>query len=70
MKVRVDWIGDMRFLGGTENGQGMIMEASASAERTRIGASPMETVLIGMGGCSCYDVVNILKKMLLTLHIN
>ena len=39
------------------------MEASTSEEETRIGASPMETVLMGMGGCSSYDVVNILKKM-------
>ena len=63
MKVRVDWAGGLRFIGGTEAGQGIIMEASAAAGGTRVGASPMEVVLIGMGGCSSYDVVNILKKM-------
>ena len=63
MKARIDWAGDMRFLGGTENGQGIIMEASKSEGINRIGASPMEVVLIGMGGCASYDVVHILKKM-------
>ncbi len=63
MRVRVDWAGDVRFLGSTKNGQGIIMEASTLEDKTRIGASPMETVLMGMGGCSSYDVANILKKM-------
>ncbi len=63
MRVRIDWAGDMRFIGGIENGQGIIMEGSKSKETNRIKASPMEVVLIGMGGCSSYDVVHILKKM-------
>ena len=39
------------------------MEASKSDGTDRVGASPMEVVLIGMGGCSSYDVLHILKKM-------
>ena len=63
MRARIDWAGNMRFLGSTENGQSIIMEASKSDGAKRIGASPMEVVLIGMGGCASYDVVHILKKM-------
>lgn len=63
MKAKVDWAGGLRFIGGTEGGQSVLMEASAAEGEVRVGASPMEVVLIGMGGCSSYDVVSILKKM-------
>ncbi len=68
MKARVDWAGGMRFIGGTEAGQGIVMEGSAQEGGTRIGASPMEVVLIGMGGCASFDVVHILKKMRLPVE--
>lgn len=32
------------------------------------GARPMETVLIGMGGCASFDVVHILRKRRLEVH--
>ena len=67
MKARVDWAGGLRFIGGTQSGQSIIMEASAMEGATRVGASPMEVVLMGMGGCSSYDVVSILKKMRLVV---
>jgi len=67
MKVKVDWAGGMRFVGGTEGGQGVIMEGSAQ-DGPRIGASPMEVMLIGMGGCASFDVVHILKKMRLDVE--
>ena len=63
MKAKVDWAGGLRFIGGTESGQSILMEASAAEGEVRVGASPMEVVLMGMGGCSSYDVVSILKKM-------
>ena len=33
-----------------------------------LGARPMETLLIGMGGCASFDVVHILRKRRLTVH--
>lgn len=40
------------------------MDASATAEgEQRLGPSPMEMLLLGLGGCTTYDVVSILKKM-------
>ncbi|MFT6724502.1 MAG: putative redox protein, partial [Arenicella sp.] len=33
-----------------------------------LGARPMETMLIGMGGCASFDVVHILRKRRLTVE--
>jgi len=63
MKANVSWIEDKKFLGATENGHSVVMEASASEGEALIGPSPMEMILMGMGGCTCIDVVMILEKM-------
>jgi len=64
MKARVKWVEAMRFVGGSESGHGVIMDASATpAGDTTLGPSPMEMLLLGMGGCATYDVVSILQKM-------
>ncbi|NQW00949.1 MAG: OsmC family protein [Rhodospirillales bacterium] len=61
MKARVKWIEGTRYLGTSGSGHGVVMEASAADQS--IGPSPMEMLLIGMGGCTTYDVVAILQKM-------
>lgn len=64
MKARVKWVEAMRFVGGSGSGHGVIMDASATPEgETTLGPSPMEMILLGMGGCTVYDVVAILQKM-------
>ncbi len=64
MTARVKWVEGMRFIGGSGSGHGVIMDGSASPDgEISLGASPMETVLIGMGGCATYDIVHILGKM-------
>lgn len=64
MKARVKWAKAMRFIGGSGSGHGVIMDASATPEgETTLGPSPMEMLLLGMGGCTVYDVVAILQKM-------
>jgi len=52
----------MRFVGEGDSGHGVLME-SKSGEAPPIGASPMEMVLMALGGCSSVDVVDILRKM-------
>jgi putative redox protein len=61
MKARVKWIEKRSFLGHSGSGHGVLMSASAGEES--LGPSPMEMVLLGLGGCSSFDVVNILEKM-------
>lgn len=57
MKARLKQIEGTRFLGESESGHGVVIDPDK-----QFGASPMELVLMGAGGCTCYDVVSILKK--------
>jgi putative redox protein len=62
MKARVKWVEDVCFMGETESGHAVIMDASPEVGGRNLGMRPMEMLLIGMGGCSSIDVVTILKK--------
>lgn len=57
MQAEVKWQGDVRFQGQTGTGFAVMMDGEQ-----KIGARPMELILLGLGGCTSYDVVNILKK--------
>lgn len=58
MKAEVKWIGEEQFLGISESGHCVILDANAGA----LAPSPLENILISLGGCSSVDVVSILKK--------
>ncbi len=63
MKARIKWVGDsMSFLGESESGHAFLMDGAPEAGGRNLGPRPMETVLIGTGGCTTFDVVFILKK--------
>lgn len=62
MRAKVSWVEGMRFVGAGDSGHGVLME-SKSGETPPIGSSPMEMVLIALGGCSSVDIVDILRKM-------
>lgn len=62
MKARVKWVEDVCFMGETESGHAVIMDASPEVGGRNLGMRPMEMLLVGMGGCSSVDVVTILKK--------
>lgn len=49
-------------MGETESGHSIVMDGSPDAGGRNLGPRPMETVLIGTGACSAFDVVHILKK--------
>lgn len=57
MKTNVEWNQDVHFTATT--GSGFTIEMDGSQEK---GSRPMELLLAGLGGCTSYDVVNILKK--------
>ena len=59
MQAQVKWVGDDRFLGLTDSNNSVVMDAGSGDKSA---ASPMELVLMGVGGCSSVDVVSILKK--------
>lgn len=62
MQVQINWRGDASF--GAESGSGhqIIMDGPPDHGGKNQGARPMETVLMGLGGCSSFDVVDILKR--------
>ena len=62
MKARIKWIENVAFVGESESGHALVMDGSVAAGGRNIGPRPMETVLIGTGACSAFDVIHILKK--------
>ena len=59
MKAVVNWLknDDINFEAVTENGNQVVMDSTE-----KLGAKPMEMILMGLGGCASYDVVSILQK--------
>jgi len=58
VEARVTWVEDRRFVGQGSSGHALVVDGSAD----KLGPSPMELVLIGMAGCTAYDVLSILEK--------
>ncbi len=52
------WVGDELFMGTSESGHTIVLDANAGA----LAPSPLENVLISLGACSSVDVVSILEK--------
>ncbi|MCO2327105.1 OsmC family protein [Pseudomonas aeruginosa] len=59
MKARIQWAG---FLGESGSGHVVVMDGPPDHGGRNLGVRPMEMVLIGLGGCTNFDVVSILKK--------
>lgn len=62
MKARVKWLDHMTFVGESESGHSVVMDGPPAAGGRNLGIRPMEMILLGLGGCSSFDVVSILKK--------
>ena len=62
MKARIQWAGEAMFLGESGSGHVVVMDGPPESGGRNLGVRPMEMVLIGLGGCSNFDVVSILKK--------
>lgn len=63
MKARVKWLEGMAFVGESESGHAVVMDAAPAVGGRNLGLRPMEMLLIGAGGCSSIDVISILAKM-------
>ena len=62
MKARIKWIENVCFVGESESGHALVMDGAPEGGGRNLGPRPMETVLMGTGGCTAYDVVHILRK--------
>ncbi|WP_417579565.1 OsmC family protein [Nitrincola sp.] len=57
MKASIQWDGELRFKATSGSGFEVMIDADQQQ-----GPRPMELILLGLGGCTSYDVVQILKK--------
>ncbi|MBU3735892.1 MAG: OsmC family protein [Methylobacterium sp.] len=62
MQARVKWVENVCFIGESDSGHALVMDGAPEAGGRNLGMRPMELLLIGMGGCTQFDVVTILKK--------
>lgn len=62
MKASIKWTGNVSFTGTADSGHAIVMDGAPESGGQNKGARPMEVVLIGMGGCTSFDVVSILRK--------
>lgn len=62
MKARVKWVEQVTFLGEAESGHAVVMDGPPESGGRNVGVRPMEMLLLGMGGCTAFDVIHILKK--------
>ncbi len=62
MKTRIKWVEGVTFMGETDSGHAVIMDGPPDHGGRNLGPRPMEMLLLGLGGCTTFDVLMILKK--------
>src|SRR5512134_3880598 len=62
VKARIKWIENVSFVAEADSGHAIVMDGAPEGGGRNLGPRPMETVLMGAGGCTAYDVVHILRK--------
>ena len=62
MQATVKWVDGVMFVGETGSGHAVVMDGPPDHGGRNIGMRPMEMLLLGLGGCSSFDVVQILQK--------
>lgn len=62
MQARVKWVEDVMFVTESGSGHAVVVDGAPEYGGRNVGPRPMELLLMGMGGCTAFDVVTILKK--------
>ncbi|MEP3562241.1 MAG: OsmC family protein [Marinobacter sp.] len=62
MKATVDWTGNVSFKATSGTGHSVQMDGPPDLGGQNLGPRPMEMLLMGVGGCSSFDVMSILQK--------
>ncbi len=68
MQARVKWVEQAMFLAESGSGHCVVMDGPEQSGGRNVGVRPMEMLLMGLGGCSTFDVVSILKKSRQAVH--
>ena len=62
MECKVRWLAEASFIAETGSGHLVAMDGPPDAGGRNLAPRPMELLLAGTGGCSAFDVVNILQR--------
>lgn len=62
MQARIKWVEGRAFVAESGSGHAIVIDGPAEHGGRDLGPSPMELVLLGTGGCTAFDVLDILKK--------
>lgn len=62
MKSKVKWLDNMTFVGESASGHAVVMDGPPEFGGQNLGIRPMEMLILGLGGCSSFDVMLILNK--------
>lgn len=62
MQATIKWVDGMMFVGETGSGHAVVIDGPLDHGGRNMGVRPMEMILLGVGSCSSFDVVDILKK--------
>jgi len=62
MKTTIKWLDGKTMVGRTESGHALVMDGPPDLGGRNLGPRPMEMLLLGLGGCTQFDVLMILEK--------
>lgn len=62
MKATIKWVDNAMFLAESGSGHSVVMDGPEDHGGRNMGVRPMEMLLMGMGGCTSFDVMSILSK--------
>jgi putative redox protein len=62
MQATVKWVDGRIFVGESGSGHAVVMDGPPDHGGRNMGPRPMEMILLGVGGCSSFDVIDILQK--------
>ena len=62
MKASVRWVDDAMFVAESGSGHTVVIDGPEAEGGRNVGIRPMELLLLGVGGCTSFDVMMILKK--------
>ncbi len=62
MKARIKWVENALMVGESGSGHAVVMDGPPEHGGRDLGVRPMEMLLLGLGGCTQFDVVHILRK--------
>ena len=62
MQAKIRWIDKAHFIASADSGHEIPMDGAREVGGENRGSRPMELLLMGLGGCTSFDVVSILTK--------